>query len=86
MSLERTLNLKKTLSFLNPEKGYIYTFSINALILGNSTLSASFSGILSKMTVGFFCHFEKINNAYDLENNLVREKKILFCGIILHQQ
>ena len=34
--LKENMKLKKTLSFLNPEKGYIYTFTINNLILGNS--------------------------------------------------
>jgi len=75
--LRENIKLRKILSFVNPEKGYIYTFSIKDLIFGSSFLSAAQMGVMSKMTVGFFCHFEKINNSYDLENNSVERKNII---------
>lgn len=75
--LRENIKLRKIMSFINPEKGYIYTFSIKDLIFGSSPLSSTQMGVMSKMTVGFFCHFEKINNSYDLENNSVERKNII---------
>ena len=75
--MRENIKLRKTISLLNPEKGYIYTFSISDLIFGESSLSSEQMGIMSKMTVGFFCNFEKINNVYDLENNWVERKNLI---------
>ena len=75
--IRENIKLKKKLTMANPEKGYIYTFTVDEFILGNKSYQTTREGIMSKMTVGFFCNFEKINNVYDLDNNSVERKNII---------
>ena len=75
--IRENIKLRKKLTMANPEKGYIYTFTIDELILGNKSYQTTSEAIMSKMTVGFFCNFEKIDNVYDLENNSVERKNII---------
>lgn len=58
--LKTNIKLKKKVLFANPEKGYIYTFGSNDILLGHSRGGQT----LPRLIVGTYYNFEGIDNAY----------------------